>query len=320
MRTRPVSRALVLASLSALSFGCDVEEASGEVTFRPGSGWCSQCGLIYNNAAIVNGASLADIHLDYASTSGVKLRPGNSPQNQPFRLDYDWDNDRFVGIMLDGSDEQVLEGRGFVGAKIVLEMPGAVTIDLEITDYDDDIRSWSATGERITAYRAQYLGPNGIAPLCPSVDPNNQWFTLIGGEIYGQGVQAAPRSITIACVGEAAAKMKLMDFHPAGSRGASVAERQATLRMITADYCGTGQSFTQTGTPVAWRDWQGLIKPPYGEDVMEALWTESGASCLSTPRFVAREDVEAVCSIPVCEDESIVDGAIWRTMLPASDG
>ena len=97
--------------------------------------------------------------------------------------------------------------------------------------------TWSPQGARVTAYRAQYLGPQGqITALCPTTDPNNQWFTLIGGETYGQGVTSAPRSVTIACVGEAAAKLKLLDFHPAGVRGASVAERQATLRMITADW------------------------------------------------------------------------------------
>lgn len=307
----------VVAGL-VVGLGCEVaEEDRGAVRLRPGSGWCSQCGIVYSNAATVNGADLSDIHLDVANLAGVKLRPGSSADGSPFRLEIEPGTDRFLGVGLGDAADSVITGAQFVGAKIVLEMPGATVIDLEISDYAEGVPSWSSDGAPVTAYRAQYLGPKGIQPLCPATDPDNQWFTLIPGETYAGGVvAAAPRSVTIACVGEAAAKMKLMDFHPGGARGASPAERQATLRMITADYCGTGTSFTQTGTPVAWRDNLDTIKPPHGEDIMEALWDADGALCLSTPRFVAREDVAAVCAIPTCDDEAIVDGVVWRTMLP----
>ncbi|MBL9100140.1 MAG: hypothetical protein JNL82_04225 [Myxococcales bacterium] len=318
MRTRSLV-SLVLACLSLASVGCDVDGAALDEDIRLRPGWCTQCGGIYSNAAIVNGAALSDINLEGVSTGGIKLRPGNSVYGE-FVLDIDPVNDRFVGVVT-GADELAITGAQFVGAKIVLEMPGGTVIDLEITHYDEDVQSWSKGGARVTAYRAQYLGPQGVpTPLCPTTDIDNQWFTLIGGEIYGpQGITAAPRSLTIACVGEAAAKMKLLDFHPAGTRGATVAQRQATLRMITADYCGTGQSFTATGTPVAWRDADGRVTPPFGEDVMEALWDEHGAICLDTPRVVARGDVDAVCSLPTCEGMALTDGATWRTMTPAHD-
>lgn len=319
-------RSLVPALLLVASFGCDAEDmdAGEAVTLRPGSGWCTHCTVVYNNAATINGADLSDIHLDGSSLSGVKLRVGSSAQNRPFRLDIEPGTDRFVGVALgDEVDGYEFSGAQAVGAKIALEMPGAVFIDLEITDYAAGVPSWADRGAPITAYRARYLGPQQVyQPLCPSTDPDNQWFTLIPGEVYTPEVTPSPRSVTIACVGEAAAKMKLMDFHPQGRRGASVGERQATLRMITADYCGTGESFTLTGTPVAWRDNLSRIKPPSGEEVLEALWDEDGAICLDTPRVAARATVEAACPIPSCKgDESFRDGAVWRTMTAAeSDG
>lgn len=309
-----MSRLLSLGLVGAVVLGCDAEEfGAGEVALRPGSGWCTHCTIVYSNAAHINGADLSDLHLDAASTAGIKLRTGTSPQNKPFRLEVQ--GDRFVGVVLDGKTKNLMNAQ-MVGAKIALEMPGGQPVVLEITDYDPAVPSWADQGATSTAYRARYMGSLGVyQSLCPATDPENQWFTLIPGEVYTPTVTPSARSVTIACVGEAAAKMKLMDFHPQGNRGASAADRQATLRMITADYCGTDHSFTVTGTPVAWRDSLDRVKPPSGEVHMEALWDEHGAICLDTPRAVGRGDVEAVCAIPTCDDESFVPGAVWRTML-----
>jgi hypothetical protein len=98
--------------------------------------------------------------------------------------------------------------------------------------------------------------------------------------------------VTIACVGEAAAKMKLMDFHPHGNRQASVAERQATLRMITADYCGTGHSFTVNGTQVAWRDAAGQIEPRWERTSSRRCGTKTGRSASTSRGTPASTDVE----------------------------
>jgi hypothetical protein len=319
-----VSRTLLVGFCFAASVGCDADEGFTDedeaVALRPGTGWCTHCTVIYSNAAKVNDADLSDIHLDEISTGGVKLREGSSYKGRAFRLDIDPGTDRFIGMSIANPAVVEIQGAQFVGSKVLLEMPGAVFIDLEFTDYAEAVPSWADHGAPITAYRARYLGPQQVyQPLCPSTDPDNQWFTLIPGEIYTPTVTSSPRSVTIACVGEAAAKMKLLDFHPQGQRRASHGERQATLRMITADYCGKGESFTVTGTPVAWRDNLDRVAPPNGEDVLEALWDEHGAICLDTPRVVSREEVDAKCWIPTCDgDESFRDGAVWRTMLPLS--
>lgn len=77
----------------------------------------------------------------------------------------------------------------------------------------------------MTAYRATYVGTqNTLQPLCPATNPDNELFTLILGETYEQTADPVvnrPGSVTIACVGEAASKMKLMDYGPNGNRKAS---------------------------------------------------------------------------------------------------
>ncbi len=321
MRTANAStRSLLsLLSLSAVltgaAAGCDpVDEDLGEVTLRPWT--CTWCGYSGGNSANINGADLSNIHLRESFGDGMVLGPLSSGLNMNLRLGIDPQTDRFIGL---AGDDVVLSGADMVGAKIAVILKNGQNIWLTISAIDNQIASWSDSGGTITAYRATYFNQGNEQSLCPSTNPENQWFTLIPDERYGAGtneVEEAPGTVTIACVGEAAAKMKLLDFHPHGNRQASVAERQATLRMVTADYCGTGRSFTVNGTPVAWRDAAGLVEPVGAENVMEALWDADGAVCLGKPRYASLDEVIGECGeIPTCKGSDFADGAVWRTML-----
>ncbi len=311
---------LSLLSLSAVltgaAAGCDtVEEDLGEVTLRP---WgCTWCGYAGGNSANINGASLANIHLTQPFGNGMSLGPLSSGLNIPLRLGVDPLTDSFVGHL---NGQVMLSGADMVGAKIPVNLNNTQFVWLEISEYDNQIASWSNSGATVTAYKATYFNQGVPQQLCPSTNPENQWFTLIPDERYSAGtneVESAPGTVTIACVGEAAAKMKLFDFHPHGNRQASVAERQATLRMVTADYCGNGHSFTVNGTQVAWRDAAGQVEPMVKENVLEALWDENGAICLNKPRHASIDDVADVCGeIPMCDSGDFVEGVVWRTMLP----
>lgn len=309
--------------------GCDAPEEDedlGAIEVRPGGGFgCSWC-TVYGNSPNLNGADLSDINLDVVhtngtNTAGIKLRHGTTEDGMAFRLSVDPATERFVGVDALDPGLTVLSGAGFVGAKIVLEMPNnGQTVHLVISDYDPAIPSWASDGGTVTAYRAQYVGSqNTLQPLCPTTNPDNQWFTLLFGEIYDPAtntVVPAPDTVSIACVGEAAAKMKLMDYGPNGARKASEDERTATLRMITADYCGTGHSFTATGMQVAWRNVDSTVLPPFKENVMEAKWGPGGALCLDQPRHASLEEVFEHCELPACEGTQFDDGVLWRTMLP----
>jgi hypothetical protein len=314
------SRSLALASLMLLA-GCDDAVVDDGVALRPGGGFaCTWCGVNGGNAANVNGADLSNMHLDGTNTAGIKLRQGNTADLIPFELEIDPVTERFVGVAPNDPNQVVVSGAGFLGAKIVLEMPNTgQTIYLEITAYDDAVAPWwvSDEGAPMTAYKAMYVSQGNLQPLCPTTNAENQWFTLILGERYdGAEIAADSRTVTIACVGEAAAKMKLMGYGPQGPRGATPEERTATLRMITADYCGDGHSFTVAGTPVAWRDAAGTVNPPFSERVLEAKWGPGGALCLDTPRHAELDEVLGRCEIPACDDEEFSDGVVWRTMLP----
>lgn len=137
---------------------------------------------------------------------------------------------------------------------------------------------------------------------------------------------------TIACTRDAMAKMlatrNTVHSQPAGLAHAWE-QRQAALRMMTGDVCGTGDMFTVQGQAVVW---QGggteYLHPP---EVLEARWTPNGAACVYAPRMLfpttpegaaAFPDIWAairqVCDPPICSDLDPLnfDGAYFVSAKP----
>lgn len=59
---------------------------------------------------------------------------------------------------------------------------------------------------------------------------------------------------------------------------------QATLKMLSGDYCGTGESFTVAGQPIVWQNKAGMSYWGNPRE-LEARWNENGAYCLNEPRL-----------------------------------
>jgi hypothetical protein len=91
----------------------------------------------------------------------------------------------------------------------------------------------------------------------------------------------------IGCAGHTLSKLRLTQ-NTVHSQTASDPQawerRQATLKLLTADYCGGGIPLTVAGQRLVWQgDLMGYFKPPKN---LEARWTENGASCLLKPRML----------------------------------
>lgn len=107
-------------------------------------------------------------------------------------------------------------------------------------------------------------------------------------------IEAAEEGVfNIACIGTAISKLHLLRHTEAardGSHRTSRAQRQALLRMLTADYCGIGYPFTRDGHPLdlAFKKTSWDAGPAYDirdAITLEAHWDENGATCLDTPRL-----------------------------------
>jgi ADYC domain len=139
----------------------------------------------------------------------------------------------------------------------------------------------------------------------------------------------------ISCVGTALAKMHLLRHTSAGSGttgSPSVEQRQAMLKLLSADYCGDGHAYARNGTPLFFQDQDGRFDPTpwWGDRVAgpEAIWTSAGALCLDDPRrwdptqshADLRAEIVAACesspveslrrTIPRCTEDQL---ASWQS-------
>lgn len=307
-------------ALAALA-GCDdpVGFVGDEPVFeRDGGGYgCTQCSL---NSPTVNDALITELHLDgLANAGGVTFVDIFNPANgHHYKPDINLSRDELVARNMN-NNQLALAGPQLVGKFLSLMTPSG-PVQLKIVGFDGGVPSWASGGGTVSIYRMQYTDLDGVThPVCPNTsDPHKDMVTLIYGETYNrvtnEVVGGQSRWFTIACVAEAAFKMKMMDYHPTGTRHATRDQRRATLRMVTADYCGDGTPYTVDGTSVAWRNANGSVTPTIAETSLEAKWGPEGALCLDDPRWADPESVH--CEIPSCDDSAFGPGVEWRTMLP----
>ncbi len=241
-------------------------------------------------------------------------------------------------VATNGTD--ALTGAQLIGGSLRYENhSGAMTV-VEI-DAVDTTQSWTATPYDIERYKLgiRLNGSDELTPICSSatdMDDDDAWAVLISGERYdwpGKSVVASGAQgddwFNIACVGNGLYKMKLMGYDPEPPTDSPYSttddERQATLKMLTADYCGTGTSFTEAGTALAWHnedDWSYNL--PNASTTQEAMWNVGGAVCLDTPRLgqdalaaIATECATIGKTLPTCDE---VQGlaVVWTSGNPTN--
>ncbi len=303
--------------------GCDAPEPD-ETTFRGGTYQCPrwQCG---SNTSQINGKSFQELHLGgQPNADGISLAGFVAPLGLLLGWQLGVEGDELVarGGLFGNS---TLRGTQLIGSIILLKLDGVITLPVVIAGYEE-VDSWAANGEPVPAYALVYADlsqPLLTRSVCKGtlLDPLQASVVVLSGERYDlEDKTVIPGQsgwITFACAGSAAAKMSLLGYGPNaafadGSTPHTAAERQATLKMITADYCGDGTSYTEDGMLLGWENQGGTVVSSGELGASEAIWTEDGAFCLDTPRLVDREDV--ACSLPRCDDFGLDDGE-WATYL-----
>ncbi len=121
----------------------------------------------------------------------------------------------------------------------------------------------------------------------------NRWDLVTGNRID------QPSFITFACRDFALGKCARLGYRPwakattcsgSGSRRtckevALTDHHQSCVRMMRADYCGTGKSYTVNGTLIDIYDYLNPpIQVPETDWDIEARWTPTGAICINEPR------------------------------------
>lgn len=219
-----------------------------------------------------------------------------------------------------GADSNILQGEALIGSTIVLEDSAQTEHQIRIADYKlFDVEPWHAD-LTMHGYRLQARDNNGVfVDLCATpanglgaVYANIDKFSLVVTDEFFNAkaeVMAQPGAFQFACPGQALSKMKWMGYSrdiPEESAFFTTPEqRQATVRMIIADYCGDGNAYTVSGQAVYWQNSSAWISVAGAETEVEveARWNADGAICVTTPRYVPRSNI--VCDdrvIPTCLD------------------
>jgi ADYC domain len=212
---------------------------------------------------------------------------------------------------------------------------------------------WAGRREQVPAYLINARqtvppGPPQFVPVCkitatsvtePDWQDSEHYALIFTGDRYHpttKTVDDAPAGTTwfnLACAATAPAKMHLMRHTNAGAGtdrayATTVSERNAMLKMFTADYCGDGNNtavdgtmYTVDGQRLLYGDSRNWYTPPAGVPLfsvnsssgvlspagttIEALWTERGATCLTRPRLSSRSNVRCAATIAPCNPEQI---------------
>jgi len=209
------------------------------------------------------------------------------------------------------SRSQALTGRDLVGLKLQLRDSTGVESVIEFAG-TGTTAFWAGPAVSVPTYTLSYTSAaqSDPQPLCTA---NSNDAIIFAGDRYdaehktvtGTGEETAGW-FNIACSGTALAKLHLTRHTEASQIVKTTAvERQAMLKMFTADVCGDGTSFTVHGQPLLWADANHLTAFDRPAATLEAVWTERGAVCLDTPR---RPELAAAIAarcgqLPKCTDQ-----------------
>jgi hypothetical protein len=315
-----------------------------------GTGGCPDwaCG---SNTPLVNDAAVGELNRNGAAgDGGFRILSFQDALGVP--LDLDIQHGEFVGTGLLGIEYR---GADLIGGRIILENVADLSLHaINIADFGH-VDSWTQPVEQVPVYHllsvtldANLLPIGSAEQVCGAVLPAGDgsllakhYAVLIDGERYDAQTKTVSASgasadgwFNIACNGSALAKMKLLGYDPEYTNTATTAQttpsqRQATLKMITADYCGSGVSFTIIGEPLRWYNRSGAATPDASVPPAlssEAIWLDSGALCLDVPRLEDDEPdiaaaIAAECgaALPSCAaylDDWQQHGE-WRTENPS---
>lgn len=242
---------------------------------EPSGGWVGQTGAplevdngIYLNSPVLNGVYLNDtqqngvylngVYLNGVYLNGVYLNSGELLGVDPGSI--------MVGQLSDGS---------------TIETRIDSIRELDPTDPDHDVFAYVVSARVAGGAWWPLCGTDQLNQPIEAIPLRGVWNYQVG--VAGGGSKTDdPSRFTFACRGAALAKCVEMGYKPWKTvRGISLADHhQSCTRVVRADYCGNGQTFTQSGRAINLYDGIG-IQGDTERWLIEAEWDAGGARCMS---------------------------------------
>lgn len=286
-----MNRLWILSPLCALalSFGCDeplehdedfIDDADGDVTAR-----CTGCSIKLNTNKSKFDWSAADNRLGVWRDNKVVILDITS-QFGPVQ------DVAVVNGLLTGkvNNQYYSNDKPFLGSVWHLNIkstPQAAPVDVMMTL----TKVATVDGQRLYTFEHVYNGSgakpimNCDADLDPKVASTHSYAMILTADIDidDKGtVSDVPNTIFFGCLSGGVGKAGYWGY-PRHTR--SRVEFESAIRMVRADYCATGSSFTAPGQRLDIEDrWgvNGFVNPA---SPTEAIWGTAGALCVATPRL-----------------------------------
>lgn len=293
----------VAALFSALVVGCGTSDQEAST---PSSLGTAGAALAATNGSGLNGSGLNGSGLNGSGLNQrlVSVSYADAKFTGAGPLDEVWlEGSSLHGLM----DSQELSGQDFQGMRFVGNLEDGGTVSLRI----DSITEGSGAEADVWSYQVSYQdSTDGLwHPICTTAsgDPataialEDRWD--FGESVTGGGSKIHDTSaFTFACEGKALAKCVHFGYAPWRSvNGVSLEDyHQTCTRMVRADFCGNGTSYTHDGNWVNMYDTMS-VQTDTESWVPEAEWTTQGASCFTSQ---TRATTAITCSdgrlVPTC--------------------
>lgn len=306
---------VVLAAL-----GCTTEETDPAAEFRTSTLACGGCPP---NSPRANDYYVPDLHIDGEANDDDVMLVGVRDE---------LDNLLELGIHQDElfarnpQTNVITSGYGLIGHRIEVTRGLGDIQHIHILGFGN-VDSWADSVKPMSVYALAYEDPGTrrLHNVCPEFlsSPDLAVVTALGEERYDEATKSVVPDqegwITLACEGQAVYKMKRLGYSPHikfnGPSPSTPAQRDATLKMITASYCASTNdytSYTYQGTPILWANAAGSVNETMSGMTLEAVWNENGAVCWNQHRT----DLVPGCAPVPCTANHVGEWTTWLPPLP----
>jgi hypothetical protein len=291
-----------------------------------GEPFCGNSGFLGAHPVL----ELDESRTSFSPIGGLKIRKFTTAAGEAMRLYVD-------GFKLYGkkiSDGTGVSGNALFHAKIQIQALTGETYELRI-DSVSGINYYEGRDDSstVTVFGITYIDLNNPRHprenLCVTDEPvslpplsmfyQGDRYDFTNGDVLATGAAAEPW-FNVACNEDSRWKLALMGYVEAAEAPGfhtDAVGRQTGLRAIRADYCGDGNGQTVLGTEVDWYSTDGWLELE-PDLVIEAIWTENGAACVSKPRYLDDADDIEGCAPPPCVglEGDWTDYGTWMTWVP----
>ena len=315
---------MFIRAASLLMVAACLDQPSLAEVDQPLSGQCPiwQCG---SNSPFIDNYGFHDAN-KYGAANDAGFRIVSFKKDPGLSYQLDVAGGRLIGRNAQGIG--VLFGPQLVGSKILMvnnvtqrqflvRINGVGSVDYwamlpggSHPPRETYLLEWVLTLDGVTPAPASRY--QNVCKLAGQVNPDdlmgmNGYHTVL---FEGERINAAAKTIdprldvdwfNIGCAGHALAKLELTGHtevaHYAGF-ATTMDQRQTMLKMLVADYTGSGIPYTIAGMPLSWADDNGSMKHLPMITGIESRWTKYGADCLEEPRTKAHWSAAVAAAFP----------------------